>query len=114
MAKIEFVSYTGRYPTLCSGVLTVLIDGKEYKFGHEPCSGYYDHKTHEFKYEDSNYQKFWCSGGHLNKDYEAVKGPWERDPWYSSELPAELRELLPELLRVFNINVAYGCCGGCA
>lgn len=32
--KIEFVDYNGEYPTLCSGVLTVLIDGKEYKFGH--------------------------------------------------------------------------------
>ena len=27
-ADIKFVSYTGHYPNLCHGVLTLLIDGK--------------------------------------------------------------------------------------
>ena len=32
--KVKFVSYTGKFPNLCSGVLTLNIDGKEVKFGH--------------------------------------------------------------------------------
>ena len=32
--RVRFISYTGRYPNLCSGILTLEIDGKEYKFGH--------------------------------------------------------------------------------
>ena len=32
---VEFVSYTGTYPNLCSGVLTLRIDGEEVRFGHD-------------------------------------------------------------------------------
>ena len=31
-SRVKFISYTGEYPNLCSGVLTLEIDGKEYKF----------------------------------------------------------------------------------
>ena len=31
---VEFVSYTGEYPNLCRGVLTLCIDGEEVRFGH--------------------------------------------------------------------------------
>lgn len=111
--KVEFVSYTGGYPTLCSGVLTVLIDGKEYKFGHEPCSGHYDREKDEFVYDDDNYQKFWRSGGRISRAYNAIEGPWEEDKLYSEELPETLKALVPILLQVFNENVEHGCCGGC-
>ena len=33
--NIEFVSYTGAYPNLCSGILTMKVNGKEYEFGHD-------------------------------------------------------------------------------
>lgn len=33
MAKIKFISYDGAYPVLCSGKLTVEIDGKTITFG---------------------------------------------------------------------------------
>ena len=33
MANIKFISYDGTYPTLCSGKLTVEIDGKVVTFG---------------------------------------------------------------------------------
>lgn len=29
---VEFVSYTGKYPNLCNGTLTLRIDGKEVRF----------------------------------------------------------------------------------
>ena len=32
MREIEFVSYTGKYPCLCMGTLTLKIDGKEMSF----------------------------------------------------------------------------------
>ena len=32
-SRVKFISYTGEYPNLCSGVLTLEIDGVQYKFG---------------------------------------------------------------------------------
>ena len=51
---VQFISYTGRYPNLCSGVLTLKIDGEICHFGHEPYSYNYD----EDRYNDDNYEKF--------------------------------------------------------
>lgn len=31
---VKFVNYTGRYPNLCNGILTLEIDGKEEVFGY--------------------------------------------------------------------------------
>lgn len=41
---VKFVSYTGKYPTLCSGNLTLLIDGENVEF-------------------DGIKDRFWESGG---------------------------------------------------
>lgn len=104
---VQLVSYTGCYPCLCSGVLTLLIDGEEVKFGHDSFN--YDYATH--KYNDGNYDKFWESGGHLDRDYIAHKGEWEID---ITEIPEQYRKYATEIDIVFNCNVPYGCCGGCA
>ena len=32
--NVEFVSYTGGWPNLCSGVLTLKIHGEEHRFGY--------------------------------------------------------------------------------
>lgn len=32
MRKIEFVEYTGKYPNLCSGILTIKVDNVPYSF----------------------------------------------------------------------------------
>ena len=95
--KIEFVSYDGRYPNLCSGTLTLKLDGIEKTFGY-----------------DCDYPQFWTSGGCVwfdNDSNEHVdRGAWElRD----NALPEELQPLAEQLLDVFNTNVEYGCCGGC-
>lgn len=108
-ADIEFVSYTGDYPNLCSGVLTLLIDGQEAKFGHDTRS--YDWKAR--KYNDNNYEEFWSSGGicGFRNNEEYVKcGEWEIDV---NELPEQFRKYAAEIDRVFNANVPRGCCGGC-
>lgn len=54
---VKFVSYTGRWPNLCRGVLTLMIDGEICKFGHES----FNFDT--WKYEDTNFEPFWESGG---------------------------------------------------
>ena len=110
---IKFISYTGKWPNLCSGVLTVEIDSKEIKFGHD-IGGDFDFKNDCYK--DGNLEPFWVSGGcvRMNEDYEvwAEKGSWELR-YIVNNYPQWIIDLLPKLLEVFNENVPLGCCGGC-
>ena len=106
--KVKFISYTGRYPTLCSGILTLEINGKQYKFGH-------DYSKFESWKTDGNYNKFWSSGGSCGfrngySESYVKEGEWEIDV---ALLPEELREYANEIDEAFNGNVRYGCCGGC-
>lgn len=95
---VKFVSYTGKYPILCSGALTLEIDGKQYKFHYD-----YDNKT--------IFPVFWSSGGHILDDYSGTsKSEWIID---ISDLPEHIREYAYEIDQVFNENVECGCCGGC-
>lgn len=101
---VEFVSYTGEYPCLCSGTLRLLIDDEEVIFGHDACC-------------DSlpeSYPKFWSSGGEAyfetGWDPVVTSGEWEIDDY---KLPDQYRQYAAEIDEVFNANVPYGCCGGC-
>ncbi len=105
---VKFISYTGKYPNLCSGILTLEIDGKTYRFGHN----YLEYKSWE---TDGNHDAFWSSGGgcgFLNNYAESYvnKGAWIIDV---AVLPEELRPFAAEIDKVFNENVAQGYCGGC-
>ncbi len=105
---VEFVSYTGKWPNLCGGVLTLNIDGEIYKFGH-------DYEVFGSWKTDGNYAAFWHSGGScgFNSDYSESyvnEGPWKLDSHY---LPASLLSHRQEMIDVFNENVPWGCCGGC-
>ena len=94
-SHVKFVSYTGKYPNLCSGILTLEIDGVEYTFG----SRY-------------GFKEFWCSGGGITSDYEStIEGEWQIDV---NDLPEQFRKYAQEIDRVFNENVEWGCCGGCS
>lgn len=111
MKKIVFVSYDGKYPNLCRGVLTLNINGKDYRFGHNYSN--YDPRTGTFRGEGTrNFDEFWVSGGGLMPDYEGTyHEEWQ---WNDlAKLPSELLGLENEMLRVFNENVPHGCCGGC-
>lgn len=109
-SHVEFVSYSGRYPNLCHGVLVLKIDGIEYCFGHE--IGSYDFGAN--KYKDNNGDSFWHSGGDVLADedwnFEVCEGEWKIDV---DKLPEKLRKYASEIDRVFNDNVELGCCGGC-
>lgn len=104
---VEFISYTGEWPNLCSGVLTLKIDGEEVRFGH-------DYRIYDSYKTDGNYHSFWSSGGgvYFSSDWSCTieEGRWIID---ESELPEQYRKYAEEISEEFNSNVRYGCCGGC-
>lgn len=105
---VEFVSYTGKYPNLCSGVLTLRIDGEEVRFGH-------DYYVFESWKTDGNYEEFWATGGACGfyngwEDSYVDHGEWQM---VENNLPAKYKKYSEELINVFNDNVHWGCCGGC-
>ena len=106
-ANVKFISYTGKYPCLCNGVLTLEIDGEVVKFGNDDYSVDYDNKTGQ--YSNGNYEKFWHSGGGIQK-YHAYQEEWEI---YENKLPDKYKKYIVDIDYVFNANVEYGCCGGC-
>lgn len=116
---VKFISYTGKYPNLCKGVLTVEIDGKEIKFGHN--SEQYEYKTNSYLDEDKNnpnYEAFWVSGGTIKtKKYNmyATEGSWllNDNPSTYEKYPQYIKDILSYLITIFNENVEFGCCGGC-
>lgn len=97
--KIEFVSYSGGYPNLCSGILVLRIDGKEHSFGYQ---------------DGCDAEPFWSSGGcaYIAGDGEEMvtHGKWGFSYCGDSKFVKENGE---KLIRVFNRHVPYGCCGGC-
>lgn len=87
--SIEFVSYEFETSNLCSGILTLRINGKTVIFP----------------------ERSLCSGGYAgfdDDDNEYVeKGPWQ------VRVPDEYRAYKDKITQVVNENVEWGCCGGC-
>ena len=92
---VEFVSYSGSFPNLCSGKLVLKIDGKEVSFG--------PHKN-----------KFWFTGGNCGFDSRGCENI-THDEWklWEDEIPPQYTKYAQEMIDVFNANVPFGCCGGC-
>lgn len=109
---IEFVSYDGEYPNLCSGTLTVKIDGVKTTFGAQRL---WESEKKAGKVP-AMYPKFWTSGGSVSFDEDWSEnvswGDWEL-MFDRKDYPAEIADAMPELISVFNENVPPGCCGGC-
>lgn len=86
---VEFVSYTGEYPNLCRGILTLKIDGEIVEFP----------------------KNCMASGGSVWFD-----GDWgdhvESGAWYV-DVPEEFLQYKQEIIDCVNENVPHGCCGGC-
>jgi len=101
--NVKFISYTGRYPNLCRGVLTLEINGKEYKFS-SWSSG-----------EGDTFPRFWHSGGSCGFKHHYAQSFCTQDEWTIdvSKLPQELQKYASEIDEVFNSSVQFGCCGGC-
>lgn len=114
-SHVKFISYNGRYPNLCSGVLVLEIDGMQYKFGHNSDKLRLDNDSNKWRYIDENpdhpnFEPFWTSGGYISRDYNTVRDEWIIDV---DALPEQFKHLATELDKVFNGNVKWGCCGGC-
>ena len=62
---VRFIEYTGKYPTLCMGVLILEIDGKRYHFG-------YDYDDEDLVWDDFT-------------DTWYVPRGWHEDVWFMEE-----------------------------
>lgn len=117
-SHVKFIEYTGKYPNLCRGVLTLEIDGVQYKFGHNYNCYHPGHTVgNGFSDEDQNnpnFDSFWTSGGCVTRDedwnFDVCSGEWEIDV---NDIPEQFRQYAAEIDDVFNRNVQCGCCGGC-
>ena len=99
MNHITFVSYTGAWPSLCCGILTLVIDGETVSFG--PSTSV----------EKPMYGRFWRSGGYTNwATGEVVERGW---CVCADELPDQYRAYADEIQDVMDANIPHGCCGGC-
>lgn len=88
---IEFVSFDGKYPCLCSGNLVISVNGIQRNLGDILCSGgsCYDME---------------------NMDYRAIEGDWYIN---EEDLPEDLQPYKDEIEKIANENTIHGCCGGC-
>ena len=102
---IKVISYDGKYPNLCSGILTLNIDGKIVKFGN---SYRFNEEDPEIEY----YTFFWYSDCFRNLNFDMN---WEKEPWSFNidYFPEKYLPYFDEICEVFNENVPWGCCGGC-
>lgn len=91
MDKLEFVSYNGKYPILCSGDLVLSLDGKNISFPSHCLSSngsvYFDDEWNDY----------------------VEHGDWSIEYWPEG-FPEQLKEIA---LALVNENVPHGCCGGC-
>lgn len=116
---VYFLNYTGDYPNLCRGILTLKIDGKVIQFGdkYKFVKSAWD-KTATMMEEEYNrrygvdiFPKFWVSGGSIGSYYNGVcQREWIIN---NDDIPEQYRKYACEIDRVFNMNVEWGCCGGC-
>lgn len=99
---VEFVSYDGKFPNLCTGKLVLRIDGKPYTF-------YFDTRK-----PGVDYGSFWHSSGCVMADAEwnftVTQRPWE---FNEEALPHEFKKYADEIFDAFSENVEPGYCGGC-
>lgn len=87
---MKFISYTGGFPNLCSGILTVEINGKKYRIK----NGLVTTGSISFK----------------NGDESIAKGEWRIK---KEKVPVKIRSYFAEIEKLANENIPFGCCGGC-
>ena len=90
--NVEFVSYDGKYPNLCAGVLILKVNDTVYTFA-----------KHSLQSGGSTYFTNHYRNSHINE------GDWDIVQW-PSNFPEGAQE---KAKAVVNDNVQHGCCGGC-
>lgn len=89
---IKFVEYSGKWPNLCRGKLTLEINGERRIFPKGIlCS---------------------CGTAYFDDDWEShiTEGKWIVEEKY---LPEDLKDFSAKIEECVSNNVPYGCCGGC-
>ncbi len=105
-AHVKFISYTGKWPSLCHGILTLEILGEKHTFGTQ---GTYGPKLPDGS--SPEFQEFWSTGGRCGMPPDGIEtGEWAIDV---SALPEQFRDYAEEIDAAMNANVEHGCCGGC-
>ena len=94
--RIKFISYDGKFPNLCSGILVFSINDVEYKVSYALTSGGCTYFTND--YQDEHIESGEWSIDFDNKDFKDIP------------LTEDDKIVLTKLV---NDNVDYGCCGGC-
>ena len=94
MQVVEFVSYDGECPNLCSGKLVVKINGVEYSFDRCLSSG-----------GSVSFDEDWSE--------EVTEGEWTFSFPYDQDKSIFNESLRRQIEQEVNYNVQYGCCGGC-
>lgn len=91
---IKFISYDGKWPNLCRGILVIEKEGKRYELKNILISG----------------GRCYFTDNYTNSHIE--KGKWSI---YGNKLPRELQNVqdVMEIKYLVNENVTWGCCGGC-
>lgn len=99
MNHVQFVNYSGSWPNLCAGILTLVIDDETVTFGVATST------------EKPMYDLFWRSGGSCNW----VTGEVTKRGWCvcADELPEQYQAYADEIQRLMDDNIPHGCCGGC-
>ncbi len=89
---IQFISYDGKWPNLCSGNLVFSVNGQK----------------REVKYA-------LCSGGGITQDWDTYSGAWSIIPIDADELVFNdfTESDFKVLTDLVNENIEHGCCGGC-
>lgn len=106
---INLISYDGKYPNLCSGILTVDINGEVERFNHCLENRERNSKERLEKYPD---QGNWVFDPQINS-YEGYFD--EPDCCYfkrQAEKPMKESTRL-EIERMINQNILQSCCNGC-
>jgi hypothetical protein len=89
--ELDFVSYDGDFPNLCSGKLIMSIDGKSIEFPD------YCLRTGGSAYIDDNGNEIIENG-----EWDIIK--------YPENFPECLKK---EAIELVNKKIQHGCCGGC-
>jgi hypothetical protein len=111
---IEFVSYNGEYPNLCSGDLVLRVYNTVDSFDCSTVENFSEEGSDLQDYKEYTFDHILSSGGSCsydnNGDDICYHGDWTIEEY---NLPDELKPYKKKIEELVNDNVPKGCCGGC-
>lgn len=93
MNNVQFISYNGKYPNIEQGELTIRIDGKEYRFGHDYTRFNKKTKTFINEFYEPNFDEFWLLSKEKN---EWILNTEKQYPKYISNFISKIFELFKQ------------------